>query len=108
FQAYPVRACNQSKRTTAQARPCTVTTTWLEFRKVVRVTNKARETVPLSLPSYSFESQVSIWVLMMEFLSCPVIIVPLYMLSDTSIIHPCRLLGLEFHNYLKKQWGTAV
>ncbi|CAN1796233.1 Uncharacterized ATP-dependent helicase YprA [Linum perenne] len=61
FQAYPVRACNQSKRTTAQARSCTVTTTWLEFRKVVRVTNKARETVPLSLPSYSFESQAA-WV----------------------------------------------
>ncbi|CAN1796237.1 Uncharacterized ATP-dependent helicase YprA [Linum perenne] len=59
--AYPVRACNQSKRTTAQARSCTVTTTWLEFRKVVRVTNKARETVPLSLPSYSFESQAA-WV----------------------------------------------
>ncbi|CAN0876969.1 ATP-dependent helicase HRQ1 [Linum grandiflorum] len=59
--AYPVRAHNQSKRTTAQARSCKVTTTWFGFRRVARGSNKVIDTVDLSLPSYSYESQAA-WI----------------------------------------------
>ncbi|CAI0556571.1 unnamed protein product [Linum tenue] len=59
--AYPVMSCNQNKRTTAQARSCTVTTTWFGFRRMARGSNRVLDTIDLSLPSYSYESQAA-WI----------------------------------------------
>nr|KJB39969.1 hypothetical protein B456_007G040200 [Gossypium raimondii] len=56
--AYPARVSkDQLPKTTAQANPCSVTTTWFGFRRIRRGSNQVLDTVDLSLPRYSYESQ---------------------------------------------------
>ncbi|KAK8710764.1 hypothetical protein V6N13_146074 [Hibiscus sabdariffa] len=60
--AYPAWVSkDQLPRTTAQANPCSVTTTWFGFRRIRRGSNQVLDTVDLSLPRYSYESQ-AVWI----------------------------------------------
>ncbi|KAJ9567387.1 hypothetical protein OSB04_003353 [Centaurea solstitialis] len=60
--AYPTQISNiQYSRTTAQSNPCKVTTTWFGFRRIWRGSNQVFDTVDLSLPSYSYDSQ-AVWI----------------------------------------------
>ncbi|GKU95107.1 hypothetical protein SLEP1_g8507 [Rubroshorea leprosula] len=60
--AYPARVSkDHHTRTTAQANTCKVTTTWFGFRRIWRGSNIVFDTVDLSLPSYSYESQ-AVWI----------------------------------------------
>ncbi|XP_039057043.1 uncharacterized ATP-dependent helicase YprA isoform X2 [Hibiscus syriacus] len=60
--AYPAQVPkDQLPRTTAQANPCSVTTTWFGFRRIRRGSNQVLDTVDLSLPKYSYESQ-AVWI----------------------------------------------
>ncbi|TYI53920.1 hypothetical protein E1A91_D11G039700v1 [Gossypium mustelinum] len=60
--AYPARVSkDQLPKTTAQANPCSVTTTWFGFRRIRRGSNQVLDTVDLSLPRYSYESQ-AVWI----------------------------------------------
>ncbi|KAK4804833.1 hypothetical protein SAY86_004650 [Trapa natans] len=47
--------------TTAQANVCKVVTTWFGFRRISRGTNQVMDTVELSLPRYSYQSQ-AVWI----------------------------------------------
>lgn len=49
---------DQFSKTTAQARACTVTTTWFGFHRLWRGSGIIFDTVELYLPKYSYESQV--------------------------------------------------
>ncbi|XVF11737.1 hypothetical protein REPUB_Repub08aG0053500 [Reevesia pubescens] len=60
--AYPARVSkDQLPRTTAQANTCSVTTTWFGFRQIRRGSNQILDTIDLSLPRYSYESQ-AVWI----------------------------------------------
>ncbi|XVF54478.1 hypothetical protein PTKIN_Ptkin05aG0183500 [Pterospermum kingtungense] len=60
--AYPARISkDQLPRTTAQANTCSVTTTWFGFRRIRKGSNQILDTVDLSLPRYSYESQ-AVWI----------------------------------------------
>ncbi|KAL1070688.1 hypothetical protein V6Z11_D11G040300 [Gossypium hirsutum] len=60
--AYPARVSkDQLPKTTAQANPCSVTTTWFGFCRIRRGSNQVLDTVDLSLPRYSYESQ-AVWI----------------------------------------------
>ncbi|XP_009793373.1 uncharacterized protein [Nicotiana sylvestris] len=48
-------------RTTAQAHSCRVTTTWFGFRKIWKKSNQVFDTVELSLPNYTYETQ-AVWI----------------------------------------------
>ncbi|KAL0441992.1 UNVERIFIED_CONTAM: ATP-dependent helicase hrq1 [Sesamum radiatum] len=58
IHAYPASITNdQFQRTSAQRHICKVTTTWFGFRRIWRRSNQVFDTVELSLPDYSYESQ---------------------------------------------------
>ncbi|KAF6145662.1 hypothetical protein GIB67_027186 [Kingdonia uniflora] len=58
--AYPANVGEtQHSRTTAQAHTCTVTTTWFGFFRIWQGSNEIFDTVDLSLPNYSYESQMN-------------------------------------------------
>ncbi|GER38598.1 dead box ATP-dependent RNA helicase [Striga asiatica] len=60
--AYPATASiDQLARTTAQTNTCKVTTTWFGFRRIWKRSNEVIDTVELSLPDYSYESQ-AVWI----------------------------------------------
>ncbi|KAK4395736.1 ATP-dependent helicase hrq1 [Sesamum angolense] len=60
--AYPASITNdQFQRTSAQTHICKVTTTWFGFRRIWRRSNQVFDTVELSLPDYSYESQ-AVWI----------------------------------------------
>ncbi|XP_051115927.1 uncharacterized protein LOC127241080 [Andrographis paniculata] len=60
--AYPARiAGKQCSRTSAQANTCKVTTTWFGFRRIWKKTSQVFDSVELSLPDYSYESQ-AVWI----------------------------------------------
>ncbi|CAL0305025.1 unnamed protein product [Lupinus luteus] len=59
--AYPAMVSNISPETNARAHACKVTTTWFGFCRIWRGSNQIFETVDLSLPQYSYESQAA-WV----------------------------------------------
>ncbi|KZV15998.1 hypothetical protein F511_14364 [Dorcoceras hygrometricum] len=60
--AYPARITNdQSVSTTAQTHICKVTTTWFGFRRLWKRSNQVFDTVELSLPNFSYESQ-AVWI----------------------------------------------
>ncbi|XP_062159413.1 uncharacterized protein LOC133866791 isoform X4 [Alnus glutinosa] len=60
--AYPVRVSNiQLSRTTAKANTCKVTTNWFGFYRIWRGSNQIFDSVELSLPSYSYNSQ-AVWI----------------------------------------------
>ncbi|KAI3726829.1 hypothetical protein L1987_66635 [Smallanthus sonchifolius] len=60
--AYPVKIFNvQKSKTNAQSNPCKVTTTWFGFRRIWKGSNRVFDTVNLSLPSYTYESQ-AVWI----------------------------------------------
>ncbi|CAA0820868.1 Unknown protein [Striga hermonthica] len=60
--AYPATASiDQLARTTAQTNICKVTTTWFGFRRIRQRSNEVIDTVELSLPDYSYESQ-AVWI----------------------------------------------
>ncbi|GFP90671.1 putative ATP-dependent helicase hrq1 [Phtheirospermum japonicum] len=60
--AYPARITDgQFARTTAQTNMCKVTTTWFGFRRIWRRSNQVLDTVELSLPEHSYESQ-AVWI----------------------------------------------
>ncbi|KAK9278899.1 hypothetical protein L1049_028480 [Liquidambar formosana] len=60
--AYPARVSeNKFPKTTAQTHNCKVTTTWFGFRRIWRGSNQVFDTVELSLPTYSYESQ-AVWI----------------------------------------------
>ncbi|XP_075479197.1 uncharacterized protein LOC142520108 isoform X2 [Primulina tabacum] len=60
--AYPARiTTNHSVRTTAQTHICKVTTTWFGFRRLWKRSNQVFDTVELSLPNFSYESQAA-WI----------------------------------------------
>ncbi|KAL1541704.1 hypothetical protein AAHA92_25893 [Salvia divinorum] len=60
--AYPARVANgQFAKTTAQAHICKVTTTWFGFRRIWKRSNQVIDTVELSLPDYTYESQ-AVWI----------------------------------------------
>ncbi|XP_020090142.1 uncharacterized protein LOC109711479 isoform X2 [Ananas comosus] len=48
-------------RTTAQANPCRVTTNWFGFYRIWKASNQIFDTVELTLPAYSYESQAA-WI----------------------------------------------
>ncbi|GMH17030.1 hypothetical protein Nepgr_018871 [Nepenthes gracilis] len=50
-----------SCRTSAQGNSCKVITTWFGFRRIWRDSNRVFDTVELSLPKYSYESQ-AVWI----------------------------------------------
>ncbi|KAL3824712.1 hypothetical protein ACJIZ3_020741 [Penstemon smallii] len=59
--AYPARINNdQFTHTTAQKHVCKVTTTWFGFRRIWRRSNQVLDTVELSLPDYTYESQTAV------------------------------------------------
>lgn len=51
----------QVPRTTAKANTCKVTTNWFGFYRIRRGSNQIFDTVELSLPSYSYDSQ-AVWI----------------------------------------------
>jgi len=55
FQAYPVKA---PKKPTPQTHACRVTTKWFGFLRIRRRNNEVIDDVELSLPSYTYQSQV--------------------------------------------------
>ncbi|KAF6140055.1 hypothetical protein GIB67_001796 [Kingdonia uniflora] len=60
--AYPASVGEtQHSRTTAQTHTCTVTTTWFGFFRIWQGSNEIFDTVDLSLPNYSYESQ-AVWI----------------------------------------------
>lgn len=60
--AYPTKVSKDHQpKTTSQANNCKVTTTWFGFRRIWRGSNVVFDTVELSLPSYSYESQ-AVWI----------------------------------------------
>ncbi|KAG6675366.1 hypothetical protein I3842_15G097700 [Carya illinoinensis] len=60
--AYPVRVSNiQLSKTTAKANTCKVTTNWFGFYRIWRGSKQIFDTVELSLPSYSYNSQ-AVWI----------------------------------------------
>ncbi|KAF8005761.1 hypothetical protein BT93_K0135 [Corymbia citriodora subsp. variegata] len=68
--AYPVTMCNFSStnvgaskilETTALANSCKVITTWFGFRRIRRASGQVLDTVDLSLPKYSYQSQ-AVWI----------------------------------------------
>ncbi|KAI7746160.1 hypothetical protein M8C21_016238, partial [Ambrosia artemisiifolia] len=60
--AYPVKICNTQKtKSNAQSNPCKVTTTWFGFRRIWKGSNQVFDTVNLTLPSYTYESQ-AVWI----------------------------------------------
>ncbi|XP_073119488.1 uncharacterized protein [Henckelia pumila] len=60
--AYSARITgDHSLRTTAQTNICKVTTTWFGFRRLWKRTNQVFDTVELSLPNFSYESQ-AVWI----------------------------------------------
>ncbi|KAK2990709.1 hypothetical protein RJ640_017012 [Escallonia rubra] len=60
--AYPARISNvQFSRTSAQIHTCKITTTWFGYRRIWRGSNQVFDTVELSLPSHSYESQAA-WI----------------------------------------------
>ncbi|OMO52842.1 hypothetical protein CCACVL1_29059 [Corchorus capsularis] len=60
--AYPARVSKDNlPRTTAQANPCSVTTTWFGFHRKRKGSNQIIDTVDLSLPRFSYESQ-AVWI----------------------------------------------
>ncbi|KAL6559538.1 hypothetical protein OROGR_004670 [Orobanche gracilis] len=62
IEAYPARIINdQYARTTAQTNMCKVTTTFIGFRRIWRRSNQVFDTVELSLPDHSYESQ-AVWI----------------------------------------------
>ncbi|XP_047311928.1 uncharacterized ATP-dependent helicase YprA isoform X2 [Impatiens glandulifera] len=52
---------DQFPGTDAQTRSCKVTTTWFGFNRIQKRTNKFLDTVELSLPKYTYESQ-AVWI----------------------------------------------
>ncbi|KAM7279820.1 hypothetical protein ACFE04_006954 [Oxalis oulophora] len=52
---------NKHSRTTAQSNSCKVTTTWFGFRMIKKRSNRVFDTIDLSLPNYSYESQ-AVWI----------------------------------------------
>ncbi|XP_022135057.1 uncharacterized protein LOC111007140 isoform X2 [Momordica charantia] len=62
FQAYPRRFPNiPPSKTTAQANDCRVTTTWFGFYRIWKGSKQIFDTVDLSLPKYSYNSQ-AVWI----------------------------------------------
>ncbi|KAH6797259.1 UBQ protein [Perilla frutescens var. hirtella] len=60
--AYPARIANgEFAKTNAQTHICKVTTTWFGFRRIWRRSNQVLDTVELSLPDYTYESQ-AVWI----------------------------------------------
>ncbi|KAM7471215.1 hypothetical protein LguiA_009398 [Lonicera macranthoides] len=60
--AYPARTfSNKFSRTTAQENICKVTTTWFGFYSIWKGSNEIFDTVEMSLPNYSYESQ-AVWI----------------------------------------------
>ncbi|KAL9156100.1 hypothetical protein ABFS82_09G050400 [Erythranthe guttata] len=59
--AYPARITDHQFTTTAQTNTCKVTTSWFGFRRIWRKSNQVLDTVELSLPDYSYESQ-AVWI----------------------------------------------
>lgn len=60
--AYPLKLSkNPLSRTTAQAQTCNVTTTWFGFHRIRKGSNEIFDTIELSLPKYSYESQ-AVWI----------------------------------------------
>ncbi|XP_030939060.1 uncharacterized protein LOC115963945 isoform X4 [Quercus lobata] len=60
--AYPVKVAKiQLPRTTAKANTCKVTTNWFGFYRIWRGSNQIFDTIELSLPSYSYNSQ-AVWI----------------------------------------------
>ncbi|XP_008453310.2 uncharacterized protein LOC103494067 isoform X1 [Cucumis melo] len=60
--AYPKRAPNiPPPKTTAQANDCRVTTTWFGFYRIQKGSNQILDSVDLSLPKYSYNSQ-AVWI----------------------------------------------
>ncbi|XP_023531211.1 uncharacterized protein LOC111793522 isoform X1 [Cucurbita pepo subsp. pepo] len=60
--AYPRRAPNiPLLKTTAQANDCRVTSTWFGFYRIWKGSNQIFDTVDLSLPKYSYNSQ-AVWI----------------------------------------------
>ncbi|MCD9645977.1 hypothetical protein HAX54_035467 [Datura stramonium] len=59
---YPARTTSlRLPRTTAQAQSCRVTTTWFGFRKIWKKSNQVFDTVELSLPNFTYETQ-AVWI----------------------------------------------
>ncbi|KAJ3673082.1 hypothetical protein LUZ60_006456 [Juncus effusus] len=52
---------SENMKTSAQANYCKVTTNWFGFYKIWKISNRIFDSVELSLPSYSFDSQAS-WI----------------------------------------------
>ncbi|KAL8134877.1 uncharacterized protein LOC141713110 isoform X2 [Apium graveolens] len=60
--AYPARFRSGSfSKTSAQVHTCKVTTTWFGFRRIWKGSNQVFDTVELSLPDYSYNSQ-AVWI----------------------------------------------
>ncbi|KAI9088363.1 hypothetical protein K1719_029812 [Acacia pycnantha] len=60
--AYPVKIpTDMFPKTNARANLCNVTTNWFGFYRIWRGSNQIFDTVDLSLPQYSFESQ-AVWI----------------------------------------------
>ncbi|KAL5993779.1 hypothetical protein ACLOJK_038136 [Asimina triloba] len=51
----------QRLKTTAQTHPCKVTTCWFGFYRIKRGSNQIIDSIELSLPKYSYESQ-AVWI----------------------------------------------
>lgn len=59
--AYPARISDVQFSRTAQTHICKVTTTWFGFHRIWKGSNQVFDTVELSLPNYSYESQ-AVWI----------------------------------------------
>jgi hypothetical protein len=58
FQAYPFVNNTGHVKSRAEANNCIVKTTWFGFYKIWKASNQIFDSVGLSIPSYSYDSQV--------------------------------------------------
>ncbi|XP_057952391.1 uncharacterized protein LOC131146670 isoform X2 [Malania oleifera] len=132
--AYPARISKVGFcQTTAQAHPCKVTTTWFGFRRIWRGSNQVFDTVELSLPTYSYESQ-AVWIRVPQSIKTAVEIknfsfrsglhaashallnvVPLYIICNTSDLasecanpHDTRYIPERILLYDQHPGGTGI
>ena len=102
-------ANGQFGKTTAQAHICKVTTTWFGFRRICRRSNQVIDTVELSLPDYTYESQVhdleaylfvDTYHLILVCVHCQFLIVTtsIFQIFVILTLFDTRLFGFEFHN----------
>lgn len=104
-QAYPPvkRSEFEHVRTTAQVHSCKVTTQWYGFHRFWKSSNQIFDTVQLSLPQFSYESEVISHVITLQWcFSWHNVFMPTFNLLHLFLNGGNRQLGFVFPNQYKK------